>query len=64
MFNGTELMKQACVQIFNDEVNERNEVFIAVLLVDTALTDQSIDVGFVPSRRAALLQIIDDDCEH
>ena len=57
-------MQQACVQTFNDELNEKNEVFIALLLMDTALTDPAVDVGFVPSRRAALLQIIDDDCEH
>lgn len=62
-FDGTDSEKRVCFLVFDDKINEKNEAFAAVLqLGSTQLPDSAI-VVLVPSHKAAILKIIDDDCK-
>ena len=61
-FDGTDSEKRICFQVFDDEINEKNEAFAAVLRLNSTLPDTAI-VVLTPSHKATILKIIDDDCE-
>ena len=62
-FDGSDSEKRVCFHVINDEINEDNEAFAVVLRLDsTGLPDSAI-VVLVPSHKAAILSITDDDCK-
>ena len=49
--------------MFDDEVNENNEAFTAVLQL-SPIADPRLIARVIPSHAAALLTILDNDCKH
>ena len=49
--------------MFDDEVNENNEAFVAVLQL-SPIADPRLIARVIPSHTATLLTILDNDCKH